>query len=168
MKVPKTNLGSTGILPVWSRRNLPHLEQGGATYFITFRTRDLELPPEALSLVLAACRHFDGQRYRLWAATVMPDHVHLLITPQKQAPQEWYSLSSILHSLKSFTAKRINLLLNRQGSLWVEESFDRIMRSEGEFLESWHYIRNNPVKQELCASLDGWPWFYESAERDFL
>lgn len=168
MKVPKTKLGSTGILPVQTRRNLPHFEQGGATYFITFRTRDLELPQEVRSLVLEACRYFDGQRYCLWAATVMPDHVHLVITPQKKAAHEWYSLSSILHSLKSFTAKKINLLLNRQGPLWVEESFDRIMRSEGEFLESWQYIRNNPVKRELCASPEEWPWFYESAERDFL
>jgi REP element-mobilizing transposase RayT len=168
MKSPKAKLGSTGILPVHTRRNLPHLEKGGSLYFVTFRTRETELPQEARNLVLEACRYFDGQRYRLWAATVMPDHVHLLITPQKKGDHEWYSLSAILHSLKSFTAKKINLLLNRKGPLWVEESFDRIMRSEPEFLEGWHYIRNNPVKRELCASPEEWPWFYESPERDFL
>jgi putative transposase len=168
MKSRKPTLGSTGILPVWAKRNLPHLESGGSTYFVTFRTRNLKLTQEARGLVLETCRYFDGQRYRLWAATVMPDHVHLLLTPLKKGDQEWFSLSSIFHSLKSFTAKKINLLLHRKGHLWVEESFDRIMRSEGEFLESWHYIRNNAVKKGLCESPEKWPWLHESSERDFL
>jgi len=168
METGKPKLGSTGILPVRSRRNLPYIERGGSTYFVTFRTRNTELPQEARTLVLEACRYFDGQRYRLWAATVMPDHVHLLLTPRKRDDHEWFFLSSILHSLKSFTAKKINLLLHRKGPLWVEESFDRIMRSEGEFLESWHYIRNNAAKKGLCASPEDWPWLHESEERDFL
>lgn len=164
----KNTLGSTGILPVWTRRNLPHLEIGGSTYFVTFRTRNIELPYEARDQVIEACRHFDGQRYRLWAATVMPDHVHLLLTPLRKDKEEWFSLSAILHSVKSFTAKKINLLLNHKGPIWVEESFDRIMRSEKEFLESWQYIRNNPVKKEFCEISEDWPWSYESPERDFL
>lgn len=168
MKSPKPRTGSTGILPVLTKRNLPHLERGGSTYFVTFRTRKIELPPEARGLVFEACRYFDGQRFRLWAATVMPDHVHLLLTPEKKSDQEWFSLSAILHSLKSFSAKKINALLSRKGPVWVEESFDRIMRSEEEFLGSWHYIRNNAAKKGLCESPEEWPWLYESAERDFL
>ncbi len=89
-------------------------------------------------------------------------------TPQKRNDQEWFSLSAILHSLKSYTAKKINALMNRKGPLWIEESFDRIMRSEEEFLESWHYIMNNAAKKCLCESPEDWPWLYESAERDFL
>ena len=168
MEWRKPKLGSTGILPVRTRRNLPHLERGGSAYFVTFRTRSTVLPKKARDLVLEACRYFDGQRYRLWAATVMPDHVHLLLTPQKKSDHEWFSLSSILHSLKSFTAEKINVLLNRRGPIWGEESFDRIMRSEGEFLESWQYIRNNPAKKGLCESPEEWPWLHESSERDFL
>jgi putative transposase len=168
MTPQKPKHGSTGVSPVFSKRNLPHIERGGSTYFVTFRTRNLELSPEARRLVLDACRYFEDQRYCLWAATVMPDHVHLLLTPLKKSEQKWYSLSTILHSLKSFTAKKINVLLNRKGPLWVEESFDRIMRSEEEFLESWHYIRNNAAKKGLCEFPEAWPWLYESTERDFL
>ena len=141
---------------------------GGSTYFVTFRTRNLDLTQEARELVLNACRYFDGQRYRLWAATVMPDHVHLLLTPLKKREGEWFSLSAILHSLKSFTAKGINRLCGHTGSLWMEEYFDRIVRSEEEFLENWRYIRNNPVKRELCLNSEAWSWLYESPERDFL
>jgi hypothetical protein len=98
----------------------------------------------------------------------MPDHAHLLLTPVKKREEEWFSLSAILHSLKSFTAKEINRICGRTGPLWVEEFFDRIVRGEEEFLEIWHYIRNNPVKREFCVSPEAWPWFYESSERDFL
>jgi REP element-mobilizing transposase RayT len=98
----------------------------------------------------------------------MPDHVHLLLTPLKKDQEEWFSLSGILHSLKSFTAKKINCMCGRTGPLWLEESFDRIVRSEEEFLENWHYIRNNSVKREFCTSPEAWPWLYESPERDFL
>ncbi len=155
-------------MPVRTERNLPHIQRGGSTYFVTFRTRDLDLTQEARELILKACRHFDGQRYRLWAATVMTDHVHLLLTPLRKGEDEWHSLASILHSLKSFTAKGINRLCGRTGPLWMEEYFDRIVRSEEEFLENWRYIRNNPVKRELCVSPEVWPWLYESPERDFL
>lgn len=42
-----------------------------------------------------------------------------------------------------------------------DESFDRIVRDENEFLEKWNYIRNNPVKRELVNSPDEWIGLYE-------
>jgi putative transposase len=168
MKRSERKPGNTGILPVQTRRYLPHWEMGGSTYFITFRTREIELSTETRHIVLDACRHFDGRRYRLWAATVMPDHEHVLLTPIEKSHNEWFSLSSILHSLKSFTAKEINRLLARRGPLWMEESFDRIGCGEREFIENWQYIRNNPVKRGLCLTPEEWPWLYESAARDFI
>jgi hypothetical protein len=62
-----------------TRRWLPHWQQGGSVYFVTFRTLALDLGVELRRLVLDACRFFDGQRYHLLAAVVMPDHVHLLL-----------------------------------------------------------------------------------------
>lgn len=108
----------------------------GSTYFVTFRAGDLELPPEARKLVLDACRHFDGQRYTLWTAVVMPDHTHLLFQPKEQEPGQWWSLSNILHSIKSFTANQINKLLKHEGNVWQDESFDRVVRDEKNSLRS--------------------------------
>jgi len=155
-----TKPGDMGVKPV-RRRNLPHWEIDGSTYFITFRTRDLELTPEIRRLVLEACRHFEGVRYRLWSAVVMPDHVHLLLTPRRDKKGQWYALSRILHSLKSFSAKQINELLKRRGAVWQDESYDRIMRDEAECLEKWEYIRNNPVKRGLCSRPEEWEGWYE-------
>jgi REP element-mobilizing transposase RayT len=148
-----------------TRRNLPHWQVGGSTYFVTFRIVGPELPPEARKLVLDACQHFDGQRYALWAAVVMPDHVHLLLQPKEQEPGQWWLLSNILHSIKSFIANQINKLLKHEGNVWQDESFDRIVRNEEEFLEKWNYIRNNPVKRGLCPEPEAWDAFYERVEQ---
>jgi hypothetical protein len=95
----------------------------------------------------------------------MPDHVHLILQPKEQESGQWWSLSAILHSVKSFTANQINKLLKHKGSVWQDESFDRIVRDEEEFLEKWNYIRNNPVKRELCSEPESWDAFYERVEQ---
>ena len=175
---PKNKTSSTGILPVGTegilpvkylqqeleitRRNLPHWQLGGSTYFVTFRTKSAELTSEYRNIVLAACRYFERQRYKLWALVVMTDHVHILLQPLEREKGQWWSLSSILHSIKSFSAKSINAASGRQGFIWQDESFDRIVRDEDEFLEKWNYIRNNPVKNGLSATPEEWDGFYEN------
>ena len=54
--------------------------------------------------------HFDGQHYRLSSWVVMPNHVHMLITPFA----EW-SLSRIMKDMKSFTSREANKFLGRRG-----------------------------------------------------
>ncbi len=62
--------------------------------------------PNIASLVNNALRYFDGSRYFLHAWTIMPNHVHVLFTLSESS-----SVSSILFSWKSFTAKQaINYL----------------------------------------------------------
>jgi REP element-mobilizing transposase RayT len=146
-----------------TRRNLPHWEMGGATYFVTFRTLGVALPRAVRSEVLAAFRYFDGERYTLWAAVVMPDHAHLLLMPRRTASGECWSLAQILHSLKSYTANEINRVLGRRGTAWLDERFDRIVRDRAELSEKWQYIRNNPVKAGLCTRPEEWDALYESA-----
>jgi putative DNA methylase len=94
---------------------------------------------------------FDGQRYRLHAWVVMPNHVHVLITPQLG-----HELSQILHSWKSFTAKKANRLLGRTGAFWQQEYFDRFVRHEEHFEDALKYIEFNPVKAGLCKHPESW------------
>jgi REP element-mobilizing transposase RayT len=105
------------------------------------------------SLVEAALLHFDGQRYRLAAWVVMPNHVHLLLTPLSG-----YTLSSIMHSLKSYTAREANKLLRREGALWQEEYFDRFIRDAKHYAQTIAYIEANPVKAGLCLHPEDWPY----------
>ncbi len=143
-----------GNLRMFCRR-LPHFEKGGSTYFVTFRAlRDLA--PAERQIVLDACRHWHGERMTLHLAVVMPDHVHMLITPMERGGGLWYELGELMHSIKSFSAHQINKSAGAAGAVWQNEHFDRIVRDGDEFHEKWDYICNNPVKTKLV----GWPEEY--------
>ncbi len=145
----------------WTRRNLPHLQVPGATYFVTFRLIAGQLSPAERDIVLAACTYWHGKRMTLHCATVMPDHVHLLMTPHEARPDEWRSLGEILHSLKSFSGLRVQRARGASGPLWQDESFDRVMRSEKEFIEKWEYIEANPLTAGVVKALP-YKWFWSS------
>jgi hypothetical protein len=85
--------------------------------------------------VVEALRFFDGERYRLGTFAVAANHVHVLVVPI-----EGSDLSRITHTWKSYTAKSINRLLGRAGTLWRAESFDHIVRSEGSLRKFEEYI----------------------------
>lgn len=86
--------------------------------------------------------------------TVMPNHVHCLMTSRKAV----MSFNSALRILKGFTARKANLLLNRTGSFWTPENFDHWCRSPEKEESVKKYIRNNPVRAGLVKSADDWPW----------
>jgi len=105
------------------------------------------------SMVQDSLLFFDGERYKLSAWVVMPNHVHSLLTPS--AGQQ---MSRILHSLKSYTASEANKILNSGGRFWQPESFDRYIRDSAHFVSVVKYIENNPVKARLCAQPQDWPY----------
>jgi REP element-mobilizing transposase RayT len=106
--------------------------------------------PEIAALVQENLLHFDGERYRLLAWTVMPNHVHVLIETD-QTP-----LEEILHGWKSFTGKAANRRLHREGEFWQAEYFDRFIRDEEHFGKAIRYIEKNPVKAGLVKSPEEW------------
>lgn len=116
--------------------------------------------PEIANLVAAAIHHRDGREYDLIAFTIMPNHVHLLITPLERDKGTYYALPRINHSLKRYTANRANRLLGRQGRFWQQETYDHIVRDEAERQRITTYILQNPVKAGLCATWEEWPWTY--------
>jgi REP element-mobilizing transposase RayT len=96
------------------QRYLPHWESTGAVYHIIFNTWEkLELTDPAREVVLNCCLFFDESqaknkaRYHTFTLVVMPDHVHWLMQPLYKSEDEYWSLSSILHSIKSYSAKQI-------------------------------------------------------------
>lgn len=89
----------------------------------------------------------------------MPDHVHWLMQPLPKSNGEYWSLSSILHSVKSYSSKQISKVMNHRGIVWQDERFDRIMRNEKEFLNTWQYIQLNPVKANLAKTPEEYPFF---------
>jgi REP element-mobilizing transposase RayT len=105
-----------------------------------------------------ALQYFDGVRYRLLAWCVMPNHVHSLIEMVKG-----FSLGGILHSWKSYTAKKANRILGRNGQFWDEDYYDRYIRDDDHLRIATEYIEQNPVKARLVTNATQWK--YSSACR---
>jgi REP element-mobilizing transposase RayT len=90
----------------------------------------------------------------------MPDHVHLLIQPLPKTDRAFWSLTEILHSIKSYTAKEIPKVMNHIGTIWQPERYDRIVRDRQEFDKFWNYIRLNPTKAGLSKTPEDYPYFW--------
>jgi len=137
------------------RRRLPHWRLRGSVYFVTWRLHNTqpELLPEERKVVANALCHFDGQRYELTGYVIMNDHVHLIAWPQDD-----YSLEGLCHSWKSFTAHELQKEFRRTGHIWQDESFDRIIRTEGEYYAKLLYILNNPRKRWPDVRDYRWVW----------
>ena len=90
--------------------------------------------------------------YVLHAWVVMPNHVHLLITPQVDVP-------ALLRRLKGASARESNKLLGQTGRpFWQDESYDRLVRNTSEFERIKNYILQNPVRAGLARSIEDYPW----------
>ena len=147
------------------RRRLPHFEKPWAIYAVTITTRNHRvLTAESRTIVLDALRHFQGDRFELFAACVMPDHVHFLVQPWVKEQNEsgeaiFWSLAELMHSIKSFTAKKINETEGTEGAVWEQERHDRYIRGDKDLGERFHYIMANPARAELPdAGSYEWIW----------
>ena len=139
----------------YRRRNLPHLELPNATYFVTFRCRSGQiLESEARDPVMSGIKACDGRMLEVFGAVVMPDHAHLIFRINHG------TLGSVMQRIKGGLARRVNVALKRKGSLWMDESFDHVVRSEEELREKVEYIRNNPVKKGLVDIPEEYRWLF--------
>jgi RecG-like helicase/REP element-mobilizing transposase RayT len=150
----------------YSRRRLPHFEKPWAIYAVTIGTKARRcLSPKARTIVLDALRNFHEKRYELFAACVMPDHVHFLVQPwPKENDDEgnvlFWSLRELLHALKSFSAHEINKVECKTGAIWEKERFDRYVRSDCDLEEKFHYILRNPWDVGVANQNEEYPWVW--------
>jgi alanyl-tRNA synthetase len=151
------------------RRRLPHFEQPWAIYALTISTAGRrKLSPAARTIVLDALRHFHRSRYELFAACVMPDHVHVLLQPWVKGHDDrgeavFWPLGDLMHSIKSFTAKEMNKAEGTTGTVWEQERFDRYVRGDRDLEEKFFYILDNPAREGLGDEYP-WVWSLEGSE----
>ena len=90
----------------------------------------------------------------------MPNHVHMVYTPLCDDAGDYYAMSAIMHSLKLYTARRCNTLLERSGRFWQHENYDHVVRNDLERQHIINYVLNNPVKAGLVQDWKAWEWTY--------
>ena len=143
------------------------------------------LKDERIAKVVAeSLHHRDGEVYRLDAYCIMANHVHIVFAPLPIHPSGtdtvdslendaqtnslcYNTLSSIMQSLKGYTARKANRLLGRSGAFWQHESYDHVVRNASEWQRIITYVLNNPTKAGLVDQWQKWQWsYYRDSDRN--
>jgi len=88
------------------------------------------------------------QKYLLHEFVVMPDHFHLLITPQQ-------SLERAMQLIKGGFSFRVKRELGFRREIWQPSFYDRRVRDAEEYFAFREYIRQNPLKRGLALKAGG-------------
>ena len=94
---------------------------------------------EIRRMVANAILFQNEDKYVVYAFVVMPNHVHILMSPLTNT-----TVVDIIGKIKSFTSKKINKALHTTGKVWQNGIFDRIVRDANNFEQYMNYIHNNP------------------------
>ena len=136
------------------------------------------LKDDRVAKEVAESLHYrDGKVYCLDAYCIMSNHVHVVFTPLAMQSSRtdvvnstenigqteslcYNTLSSIMQSLKGYTAYKANRLLRRSGGFWQQESYDHVIRDASEWQRIVTYVLNNPAKAGLVDVWEKWQWSY--------
>ncbi len=132
--------------------------EAGLYYFITTNTKGREkvfLHPTAAEIALDALKWLnDKKRINLITAVVMPDHLHF-VSELKDT-----SLSNVIHSLKSYTANKINKIIGRNGQLWERQYYEHGIRNEESLMDIVKYCLENPLRKGLVDDFREYKYWY--------
>ncbi len=127
------------------------------TFFISTQTwnrRRLFQTETNAQLFLDTLHHYRQEgHYKLHAFVVMPDHVHLLLTPTE------ITLERTLQLIKGGFSRRLSSKL----PVWQRGFTDKRIRDRDDFLTHREYIHHNPVRARLCHLPEDYP--FSSAHR---
>ncbi|WP_354623215.1 transposase [Psychromonas sp. MME2] len=157
-------------------KTLFHIDQINAIQFVTFRTQESVryylhknrpdisqsvseqqfkqdqfldicnagaiLNDEIIGKLIAFFKAKNTSCYELIAVSIMPNHIHLLF-------QQILPLVNIMQKIKGGSAFLINQHYQRRGIVWDRSYFDKVVRTEKQFVMTYQYIKNNAVKAGL-------------------
>jgi len=86
--------------------------------------------------------------YYLLSFVIMPDHIHLVLIPREK------SISECIKAVKGFSARKVNDMSDKKGSIWQEGFYDYILEDEKKTLGRMRYIEENPVRKGMAAQAE--------------
>jgi putative transposase len=134
---------------------LIHRTCDGSTYFVTtdaWQKRSVFQVTETAEIVvqrIVACR--DSGAYLLHEFVLMPDHLHLLITPSSEM-----SLEKAIQMIKGGSSFLINKSRGAKMEIWQSGFHDWTVRDGADFEAKARYIRTNPVLAKLVERCENW------------
>ncbi len=141
-----------------------HRTAPGTSYFVTtkcWQGRTIFQIRETAEILINTLFHYrDRGAYLLHDFVVMPDHLHLLLTPSPTT-----SLEKAVQLIKGGSSHQIHRERNQRMQIWQEAFYDWTIRDANDWRAKVEYIRMNPLRTKLAQRPQDWP--YSSANGQF-
>ena len=125
------------------------------TFFITtvtWQRTPLFRHAESAELMIDVLEHYyEQKKYVLHEFVIMPDHLHLLLTPTPEI-----SLERAVQLIKGGFSYRLGKA--KRGLVWQESFTNHRIHDEQDFKQHAEYIRLNPVRARLVDKPDLYPY----------
>jgi putative transposase len=84
---------------------------------------------------------------------IMPDHIHLFCAPADLVPE---ALIKWMNFWKSHAAR--HWPRTEDSPIWQRHFWDTQLRRGESYTEKWEYVEQNPVRADLVARSEDWPY----------
>jgi putative transposase len=136
---------------------LTHRTALGTSYFVTTKasqSRAVFRVTEIAETVVQTLEHYRRRgEYLLHEFVLMPDHLHVLITPSTTN-----SLEKAMQFIKGGSAYRLHQQRGQKIDLWHAGFHDWTIRDAADWDTKAEYIRMNPVKAGLVERPEDWAY----------
>ena len=127
-----------------------HATSNQQTYMITtsnWERRDLFRNERWAQLLMDTLNRYRGKAYLLHEFVIMPDHLHVILTPLT-------SLEKAVQFVKGGFSYRAKKELGSNMEVWQKGFQDHRIRDAQDYCIHAAYIRQNPVRKQLCEKAD--------------
>ena len=133
---------------VW-RGHLPHWRADNVTYYVTFKHKR-SLDASERSTLLFRLIKCDGRKLDFAILCVLPEKTEMVFTVLDAASGGKYELSDVVEKAKTKAGKEIIKKSKERWPPFYFESYDRIIRDDEEYEQTWERILSSPVDASIC------------------
>ncbi|HLZ14011.1 MAG TPA: transposase [Candidatus Acidoferrum sp.] len=135
------------------------------SYFVTTKSAEgraiFQVRENAQIVIDALYRYREKGAYLLHEFVLMPDHLHLLLTPL-----ESMSLEKAMQLIKGGSSFEIHKKRGQKMEIWQKGFHDWTIRDADDWRVKSEYVAMNPVRAHLVQTFRDWP--YSSAFGKFI
>jgi putative transposase len=135
---------------------LTHRTGAGFTYFVTTKCWEnraiFQVRENADVLIHCMLRYRDNGSFLLHEFVVMPNHLHVILTPAEDT-----SLERAMQLVKGGSSYEIHRSRNVRLHIWQAGFHEESIRDSSDYQRKAEYIRMNPVRARLVERPEEWP-----------
>ena len=136
---------------------LQHRIAPDCTFFVTTKSSQstalFQVHAAADIIVAKLQRYRDAGAYQLHAFVLMPNHLHVLLTPSGST-----SIEKAMQLIKGGSSHEIHKQLGARREIWQSGFHEATIRDATDYLSKIRYMHENPVTAGLAATPSDWAW----------